>query len=177
MEGVAVRIVDDEGKPLPAGEIGEIVAKGENISPGYYENPEATRETFKDGWLFTGDVGYLDDEGYLFIVERKKDLVIRGGLNVYPKDVEEVLYRHPAVQEAAVVGVPDARLGEEVVAYVVKKPDAAVTPEELITHCQAHLAKYKTPRYVELVSSMPRTNIGKIQKKELRRMARERFGG
>ena len=104
MEGVTVKIVDDDGKEIPRGQIGEVIAKGENISPGYYRNAEATAEMFRDGWLFTGDMGYLDDDGYLFIVERKKDLIIRAGLNVYPKDIEEVIYRHPGVQEAAVVG-------------------------------------------------------------------------
>jgi long-chain acyl-CoA synthetase len=175
MEGVSVKIVDDGGKELPRGEIGEICAFGENISPGYYGNPEATAETFRDGWLHTGDLGYLDEDDYLFIVERKKDLIIRGGFNVYPKDVEEVIYAHPAVQEAAVVGIPDTRLGEEVCAYVVKRAGAEVTAEALIAHCQASLAKYKTPRYVEFVSALPKTNIGKIQKKELRKLAKEKF--
>ncbi|HVU04579.1 MAG TPA: long-chain fatty acid--CoA ligase [Polyangiaceae bacterium] len=175
MEGVEAKIVDDDARELPRGQVGEIIARGENVSPGYYRNPEATKEAFRDGWLFTGDVGYLDEDGYLFIVERKKDLIIRGGLNVYPKDVEEVLYRHPAVQEAAVVGVPDTNMGEEVCAYVVKKSGAEVTAEELIGHSQASLAKYKTPRWVEFVSAMPKTTIGKIQKKELRRLAREKF--
>lgn len=174
MAGVTVKIVDDDGKDVPRGTIGEVVATGENISPGYYRNAEATAEMFRDGWLFTGDMGYLDDEGYLFIVERKKDLIIRAGLNVYPKDIEEVIYRHPAVQEAAVVGIPDERMGEEVCAYVVKKSGAEVTDVELILHCQANLAKYKTPRFVEFLSALPKTNIGKIQKKELRKLAKEK---
>jgi long-chain acyl-CoA synthetase len=175
MEGVHVRIVDDDGKDLPRGKIGEVIARGENISPGYYGNAAATAETFRDGWLFTGDMGYLDDDGYLFIVERKKDLVIRGGFNVYPKDVEEVIYRHPAVKEAAVVGVPDLRMGEEVCAYVVTRDGATVSAEDLILHCQANLAKYKTPRYVEFVDALPKTNIGKIQKKELRKLATAKY--
>jgi long-chain acyl-CoA synthetase len=120
-------------------------------------------------------MGYLDDEGYLFIVERKKDLIIRAGLNVYPKDVEEIIYRHPAVREAAVVGVPDALMGEEVCAFIVKKSGAVLTPEDVISHCQASLAKYKTPRYVEFASELPKTNIGKIQKKELRKLAAEKW--
>jgi len=173
--GVEVKIVDDEGRELPRGQMGEIIARGGNISPGYFELPEETARTFRDGWLFTGDVGLLDEDGYLFIVERKKDLVIRGGLNVYPKDVEEVLAGHPAVQECAVVGVPDSLMGEEVCAYVVKKSGVDVSAEELIVHCQARLAKYKTPRYVELVPSLPKTTIGKIQKKELRAMARDKY--
>jgi long-chain acyl-CoA synthetase len=172
MEGVTVKIVDDDRKVLQAGEIGEVVATGENISPGYYRNPEATAETFRDKWLFTGDVGYLDADGYLFIVERKKDLIIRAGFNVYPKDVEEVIYRHAAVREAAVVGVPDERMGEEVCAYVVKKDGAELTAAELTVHCQAHLAKYKTPKFIEFLPVLPKTNIGKIQKKELRKLAK-----
>lgn len=176
MEGVRVKIVDDDGKELPRGEVGEVIAAGDNISPGYYRNPTATAETFRDGWLYTGDVGYLDADGYLFIVERKKDLIIRAGLNVYPKDVEEVLYQHPAVQEAAVVGVPDPALGEEVCAFVVRHSGAEVDAEALIAHAQANLAKYKTPRWVEFLGAMPKTNIGKIQKKELRRLAKEKLG-
>jgi long-chain acyl-CoA synthetase len=172
--GVKVKIVDEEGNVLGPNQPGEICASGDNISPGYYKMPEATAETFKDGWLHTGDVGYLDDDGYLFIVERKKDLIIRGGFNVYPKDVEEVLAEHPAVQECAVVGVPDALMGEEVYAYIVRKHGADVSSAELIKHCQSRLAKYKTPKHVEFVDAMPKTNIGKIQKKELRKLAQTR---
>lgn len=175
MEGVFIKVVDEAGSELARNQVGEVCARGDNISPGYYGNAEATAETFKDGWLHTGDMGFLDDDGYLFIVERKKDLIIRGGFNVYPKDVEEVIYRHPAVEEAAVVGVPDTRMGEEVCAYVVKRRGAELTQEELISHVQGNLAKYKTPKFVEFVSSLPKTPIGKIQKKELRRMAKERF--
>jgi long-chain acyl-CoA synthetase len=175
LEGVTIRIVDDEGNELPPGNIGEITVQGENVSPGYYKNREATTAAFRDGRLLTGDMGYLDEDGYLFVVERKKDLLIRGGFNVYPKDVEEVIYRHPAVSEAAVVGVPDSLMGEEVCAYVVKKDGAEVTEAAIIQHCQAKLAKYKTPRYVEFVSALPKTSIGKIQKKELRRAAAEKY--
>jgi long-chain acyl-CoA synthetase len=176
VEGVEVKIVDDEGKEVPRGQIGEVIAKGKNISPGYYKNPEATAETFRGGWLFTGDMGYFDDDNYLFIVERKKDLIIRGGLNVYPKDVEEVIYRHAGVEEAAVVGLPDTMMGEEVCAYIVPRSGVQIAPAEIIDHCQSNLAKYKTPKYVAFVSSLPKTNIGKIQKKEIRKMAVARFG-
>jgi long-chain acyl-CoA synthetase len=175
MEGVTVKIVDDDEKELPRGEIGEIVAKGDNISPGYYRLPEATAETFRNGWLYTGDVGKMDEDDYLFILERKKDLIIRGGFNVYPKDVEEVIYRNAAVQEAAVVGVPDSTMGEEVCACIVLKSGARLTSDDLIAHCQANLAKYKSPRYVEFLPAMPKTNIGKIQKKELRAMMTEKY--
>ncbi len=176
IDGVEVKIVDDDGRVMSAGTTGEICARGQNISPGYYENPEATAEAFRDGWLFTGDVGYLDEDGYLFIVERKKDLIIRGGLNVYPKDLEEIIHRHPAVLEAAVVGVPDVRMGEEVCVYLVKRPGSSLSREDLIAHCQVHLAKYKTPRYVEFTDVLPRTTLGKIQKKEIRKLAAAKFG-
>jgi long-chain acyl-CoA synthetase len=171
IQGVLVKIVDDAGSELPRGAIGEVCAKGPNVSPGYYENAAATAEAFRDGWLHTGDLGYLDDDGYLFIVDRKKDLIIRGGLNVYPGDIEHVIRMHPAVHEVAVVGVPDKRLGEEVCAYIVKRPGTELSAEEIISHCQQNLAKYKTPRYVELVDALPRTNIGKVQKRALRERA------
>lgn len=176
VEGVELKIVDDDGNDVPRGTIGEVIAKGENISPGYYKNPEATAETFRAGWLFTGDMGYLDDDNYLFIVERKKDLIIRGGLNVYPKDVEEVIYRYKGVQEAAVVGVPDMMMGEEVCAYVVAGPGVEITAAQIIEHCQASMAKYKTPKFVEFIDALPKTTIGKIQKKEIRKMAIAKFG-
>jgi long-chain acyl-CoA synthetase len=176
LEGVEVRIVDDARCELPRGEVGEICVRGDNVSPGYHLDPEATAETFAGGWLYTGDIGYLDADGYLFIVERKKDLIIRGGLNVYPKDVEEVIHRHPAVLEAAVVGVPDERMGEEVCVYVVCREGFGITAEELVAHCQAHLAKYKTPRYVEFVSQLPKTRTGKIKKNEIRQIAAASFG-
>ena len=174
--GVKVKIVDEAGNILGPNQAGEVCASGDNISPGYYKMPEATDETFKDGWLHTGDVGYLDEDGYLFIVERKKDLIIRGGFNIYPKDVEEVLAEHAAVQECAVVGVPDPLMGEEVWAYIVRKYGTDVSGAELITHCQSRLAKYKTPKHVEFLEAMPKTNIGKIQKKELRKLAQTRAG-
>jgi long-chain acyl-CoA synthetase len=172
MAGVSVKIVDDAGAELPTGEPGEICARGDNISPGYFQMPEATAETFRDGWLHTGDIGYLDHDGYLFIVGRKKDLIIRGGLNIYPKDVEEALASHPAVLECAVVGVPDRLMGEEVCAYVVKKHGVEVDGAALIAHCQSQLAKYKTPKWVEFVRMLPKNNIGKIQKRELKERAR-----
>jgi long-chain acyl-CoA synthetase len=172
VEGVQVKIMCDSGKELPRGEKGEICVKGENVTPGYYKMPEATRAIFRDGWLLTGDIGYLDEDGYLFIVERKKDLIIRGGFNVYPKDVEDIIHSHPAVQECAVVAAPSETMGEEVCAYVVKRPGEPVTEEEIIAHCQASLAKYKTPRFVQFLPALPKTITGKIQKKELRALAR-----
>jgi long-chain acyl-CoA synthetase len=168
--GVEVQVQDDDGKRLPFGpdHIGEIVIRGHNIMKGYYKKPEATAEAFRGGWFHTGDLGYSDDEGFLFIVDRKKDLVIRGGYNVYPREVEEVLYTHPAVAEAAVVGRPDERLGEEVVAYVSAKPGATVDPDEVVAFCKERLAAYKYPRAVEVLPELPKGPTGKILKKELR---------
>ena len=168
--GVEVRIVDDEDKPLPDGEanVGEIVIRGHNIMKGYYKRPEATAEAFKNGWFHTGDLGYRDEDGFFFVVDRKKDLVIRGGYNVYPREVEEVLYEHPAVAEAAVIGKPDDKLGEEVVAVVSLKAGADATPDELKAWCKERLAAYKYPREIRLVAELPKGPTGKILKKELR---------
>ncbi len=166
--GVELRIADEKGQPLPTGEVGELLVRGENITPGYYRNEEATRAAIQDGWLHTGDVARLDDDGYLYIVDRKKDLILRGGFNIYPRDLEELISRHPAVAEVAVVGVPSERMGEEVVAVVVPGPDSGITEEELLAFCQERLAKYKTPRAVVFMDAMPRNGVGKILKKSLR---------
>ena len=168
--GVQCQIVDEDDKPLPAGEahVGEIVIRGHNVMKGYYKNPEATAEAMRGGWFHTGDLGYVDDDDFYFIVDRKKDLVIRGGYNVYPREIEEVLYAHPAVAEAAVIGRPDDKLGEEVVAVVSQQAGADVTPEELIAWCKERLAAYKYPREVRIVAELPKGPTGKILKKELR---------
>ncbi|GAC1440855.1 MAG: long-chain fatty acid--CoA ligase [Mycobacteriales bacterium] len=168
--GVEVRVVDENDKVLPPGQeqVGEIVIRGHNIMKGYYKNPEATAETMRGGWFHTGDLGYADDDGFLFIVDRKKDLVIRGGYNVYPREIEEVLYANPSIAEAAVIGKPDDKLGEEVVAVVTLKPGASVTPEEVIAYCKERLAAYKYPREVRIVDALPMGPTGKILKKELR---------
>jgi long-chain acyl-CoA synthetase len=168
--GVQVRVVNHDDKELPAGEehVGEIVIRGHNIMKGYYKNPEATTEAFRGGWFHTGDLAYRDDDGYLFIVDRKKDLVIRGGYNVYPREVEEVLFGHPAIAEAAVIGKPDDKLGEEVVAIVAAKPGADLDADEVIAYCKERLAAYKHPREVRVVDELPKGPTGKILKKELR---------
>ncbi|GAC1301850.1 MAG: long-chain-fatty-acid--CoA ligase [Ktedonobacteraceae bacterium] len=164
---VEVLVVNENGQPVPAGELGEVIARGPNIMQGYYNMPEETAATLRNGWLYTGDMGRFDEDGYLYIVERKKDLIIRGGLNVYPRDVEEVLARHPAVIEAAVIGIPSERMGEEVKAYVVTR--TPVDAEALIAFCREALANYKTPSVIEFIHSLPRNAVGKIDKKELRR--------
>jgi long-chain acyl-CoA synthetase len=169
--GVELKLVDHEGKALPAGpeNVGEILIRGHNVMKGYYKRPEATAAALQNGWLHTGDLGYRDEEGYLFIVDRLKDLVIRGGYNVYPREVEEVLYAHPAVAEAAVVGRADDRLGEEVVAYVSLKPGASATSEELKEYCRENLAAYKYPREIHVLEQLPKGPTGKILKTSLRR--------
>jgi long-chain acyl-CoA synthetase len=171
--GVEVKIVNEDGEEVPAGEVGELIVSGDNVTPGYYQNPEESGRVLKDGWLYTGDMARIDDEGYVYIVDRKKDLIIRGGFNVYPRDVEEILNGHEQVYEAAVVGVPDERMGEEMVACIVKKPGSEVTEEELIHYCQDHLAKNKTPRRVVFLEALPRNGVGKILKTHLRQTASE----
>ncbi len=169
--GVEVRILDPEGTELPPGteHVGEIVIRGHNVMKAYFNRPEATAAALRDGWFRTGDLGYRDDEGYFFVVDRLKDLVIRGGYNVYPREVEEVLYEHPAIAEAAVVGRPDERLGEEILAFVALSPGAEATPEEIIEFCRERLAAYKYPREVRIIDSLPKGATGKILKRELDR--------
>lgn len=164
---VEVVVVDENDQPVPVGEVGEVIARGPNIMRGYYNMPEETRATLRDGWLHTGDMGRFDEDGYLYIVERKKDLIIRGGFNIYPRDVEEVLNSHPAVLEASVVGVPSERMGEEVKAFVVTR--SPVDAETLMAYCRQSLANYKTPSQIEFINALPRNAVGKIDKKELRR--------
>jgi long-chain acyl-CoA synthetase len=166
--GVEVRIFDDDDREVPRGEIGEVCVRGANVMVGYYGLPEETAKTLRNGWLHTGDMGRLDEDGFLFIVERKKDLIIRGGFNVYPRVVEEVLYAHPKIAEAAVVGVRDPLMGEEVRAWVAPKGDAHLTADEVIAFCQERLAKFKCPKDVRFVPSLPKSPIGKILRKELR---------
>ena len=166
--GVQVAILDDEDRPLPVGEVGEICVRGPNVMLGYYKLPEETARTLRNGWLHTGDVGRLDADSFLYVVERKKDLIIRGGFNIYPREVEEVLYAHPAVAEAAVVGVRDPLMGEDVLAVVALKSGAEADAEALIAFCQARLAKYKCPKRVRFMPALPKSPIGKILRKELR---------
>jgi long-chain acyl-CoA synthetase len=165
--GVEMRVVDEDGKDVEQGEVGEIAIRGHNVMKGYWNKPDATAETIKDGWFHTGDMAKLDDDGYFFIVDRKKELIIRGGYNVYPREVEEVLYQHPAVQEAAVVGMPDDALGEEVGAAVVLKPGQDVPVDELRDFVKNEVANYKYPRRIWLVDELPKGPTGKILKREV----------
>jgi long-chain acyl-CoA synthetase len=166
--GVEMRCVDAEGHDVPAGELGEIVIRGHNVMKGYYKRADATAESIRGGWFYTGDVAYKDEDGYYFIKDRVKDMIIRGGFNVYPREIEEVLYAHPAVAEAAVIGVHDQALGEEVKAVVAFKPGQSTTEEEIIAYCKERLAAYKYPRSVEIRDTLPKTVTGKILKRELK---------
>jgi long-chain acyl-CoA synthetase len=166
--GMEVAILDAEDRRLPPGEIGEICVRGPAVMKGYWQRPEATAETLRNGWLHTGDIGRLDDHGYLYIMDRSKDMLISGGLNVYPREIEEVLLRHPGVTEVAVIGVPNEQWGETAMAVVVCADGAQVTEADLKDFASEHLAPYKKPRAFEFVASLPKTTYGKIDKKALR---------
>ena len=168
IRGVEMRVVDASGAEVPQGEVGEIAIRGHTIMKGYLNRPEATAEAVSaDGWFRTGDIGRVDEDGYYYIVDRKKDLIIRGGYNIYPREIEEVLYEHPEVAEAAVVGIPHPELGEEVGAAVALKPGATVTPDELRSYVKSQVAAYKYPRRVWIVDALPKGPTGKILKKEI----------
>jgi long-chain acyl-CoA synthetase len=163
-----VRVVNDRDEPLLAGEPGEIVIRGHNVMKGYYKRPAETAQALRGGWLHTGDVGALDDEGFLSIVDRKNDVILRGGMNVYPREIEDALLTHPAVSLAAVIGVPDERLGEEIKAYVVLKEGSALSEAELIIWSRDQMAAYKYPRSVEFRESLPVGPTGKVFKRALK---------
>jgi long-chain acyl-CoA synthetase len=165
---VQVRVADAEGRSLPTGEVGEVLIKGDSVMAGYWLDPEASSAAVRDGWLFTGDVGCLDDDGFLTLKDRSKDLIISGGSNIYPREVEEVLLTAPGVAEAAVVGAPDAEWGEVVVAFVVAQTAGGVTPESLDAHCLAQMARFKRPKRYVLVDELPKNNYGKVLKTALR---------
>ena len=167
IRGVEMKVIDEKGNETPPGERGEIAIKGHNVMRGYRQRPDATREAIRDGWFRTGDVARVDEDGYFFIVDRKKDLIIRGGYNVYPREIEEVLYEHPAVREAAVVGIADERLGEEVGAAVVLNSGESATAEELRDFVKSRIAAYKYPRKVWLVDTLPKGPTGKILKLQI----------
>jgi acyl-CoA synthetase (AMP-forming)/AMP-acid ligase II len=170
---VHVRIVDDDGRDVEVGKIGEIIVQSKRIMTGFYRRPEETRDKVRDGWLYTGDLGYFDERGYIYIADRKADRIITGGENVYPVEVENVLYQHPAVKEAAVIGVPDRYWIERVHALVVVKKDAQVTEEEMINFCRDHIAHYKAPKTLEFVEDLPKNPQGKILKRKIRAQYQE----
>jgi len=165
---VEVKIFDQNDNELPRGDIGEIVTRSDLVMKGYWKNPEATADTLKNGWLHTGDMGYMDENDYLFIMDRSKDMIISGGENIYPREIEEVLIRHPAVDEVSVIGVPDDRWGEAIKAVVVLAPEKTATEDELIAYCKENIASYKKPKSVDFVEELPKNNYGKILKRELR---------
>ena len=161
-------ILDDRGRPAPPGETGEICVRGDIVMKGYYKQPGKTAEVIVDGWLHTGDLGHLDDEGYLHITDRKKDMIISGGFNIYPSEVEQVIWSHPAVLDCAVIGVPDERWGEAVKAVVELKPGAPATAEELIAICKEKLGSVRAPKSVDFIDALPRSPVGKVLKKDIR---------
>ncbi len=163
-----VRIVDKDDNDVKPGEVGEIIARGPNVMKGYWKRPEETEETLRGGWLHTGDMGMFDEDGYIYVIDRKKDLIISGGENISPHEIEDALHLHPAVHECAAIGIPDERWGEQVKAVVVLAKDTHVTEKELIEFCAKHLARYKLPKTVDFVDALPKDPVGKIQKKVLR---------
>ncbi len=169
LPGVDIRILDHDGRELPTGECGEIVARGPQIAKGYHNRPRENAEVFRGGWLHTGDIGRLNAEGYLFVLDRKKDMVVTGGENVYTSEVEAAIYQHPGVQEVAVIGVPDERYGEALVAVIVPVPGQNLSTDEIIGHCRERIGGFKIPRRMEFVRALPKSAMGKILKQDLRR--------
>ena len=171
MRGTEMRVVDNEGNPLPPGKEGEIVIRGPMLMKGYWNKPEETAEVLRDGWLHTGDVGYVDEDAYFWITDRKKDLIIKAGENISPRTIEEVLFKHPKVSEAAVTGMKDEVYGEEIKAFLVLKPGQDATAEEIIEHCQKKLTSFLVPKKVVFLKALPKSLVGKVLKKELRKMS------
>jgi long-chain acyl-CoA synthetase len=167
--GNEMRVVDDDDREVPDGSLGEIVMRGENILKGYYKNADATARAFRNGWFHTGDVGYRDADGFFYIVDRKTGMIIRGGENIYPREIDEVLFQHEAVAAAATIGVPDALYGEEVVAFIVLREGATVSEDEMLDYCRERLADYKCPKSVRFVADIPKGPTGKLLKRELAR--------
>ena len=165
---VEVRIVDEEDRSVPAGQIGEIAVAGDVVMKGYLKDPEATAEAMRNGWLHTGDVGYMNERGFIYIMDRMKDMIISGGSNIYPRELEEVILKHPAVQEVVVIGIPDPIWGESVKAIVVRRPGAVVSEEDVIGFCREHIASYKKPKSVEFTDSIPKNAYGKVLRREIR---------
>ncbi|MGZ6509442.1 MAG: class I adenylate-forming enzyme family protein, partial [Actinomycetota bacterium] len=171
--GCEVRILDDDDNEMPQGQLGEICARSKGVMMGYWNAPDATEATLRNGWLHTGDIGYVDPDGFLFVVDRKKDLIIRGGFNVFPRDVEDALLQHPDVTMAGVIGRPDAAKGEEVVAFVALAPGAHVTEDDLVAFTKSKLSAYKYPREIHIVPTVPLTPVGKVDRKALRLMVKQ----
>jgi acyl-CoA synthetase (AMP-forming)/AMP-acid ligase II len=169
---IEIRVVDAQDRDVPVGEVGEAIYRGPNIMTEYYNDPQANAEAFRGGWFHSGDLMRQDEEGFFYVVDRKKDMIVSGGENIYPAEVEEILYRHPKILEAAVIGVHDEQWGESVKAIVVIKPGETLTEEEVIEFCKEHLASYKKPRSVDFIDSLPRNPAMKV----LKTVLRERYG-
>jgi acyl-CoA synthetase (AMP-forming)/AMP-acid ligase II len=166
--GVHVRIVDDKGNDVPVGELGEIITMSRHITSGYWKKPDETKKALIDGWFHTGDIGHYDDDGYIYIVDRKRDMIVSGGENIFPREIEEVLYRHPAILECAVFGIPNPKWVETVHAVVSLRKGAAATPEELIQFCKENMARYKAPKSIDIIPELPKGATGKILKREMK---------
>ncbi len=173
---VEVRVADAEDRALPPGAPGEVLVRGDTVIPGYWDDPEATAAALKGGWLHTGDIGVFDEDGYLTLKDRSKDLIISGGANIYPREVEEALQAHLGVEECAVVGRPHAEWGEEVVAFVVARSDATLSAKALDAHCLDRIARFKRPKAYRFVATLPKNNYGKVLKTELRSRAEQDDG-
>lgn len=167
--GIEVRTVDAQGMPVAPGEIGEIICRGDSVMPGYWHDTQATQRALRDGWLWTGDMGSLDDDGFLTLHDRSKDVIISGGSNIYPREVEEVLLHDPAVAEVSVIGAPDAEWGEVVVAWIAPRPGMTPDPSALDKRCIEHIARFKRPKHYRFIDALPKNNYGKILKTELRK--------
>ncbi|MBI5966681.1 MAG: AMP-binding protein, partial [Deltaproteobacteria bacterium] len=174
---VQVRIMDEQDKDVPPGQVGEIVVRGPNVMRGYWKMPQETQEALRGGWLHTGDMARMDEEGYLYLVDRKKDVVKSGGENIYSREVEEAIASHPAVGEVAVIGIPDERWGEAVKAVIVLREGMACTEREILEHCQNKLAGFKRPKYVSFEPALPKNITGKVLKAQLRERYRKASGG
>jgi acyl-CoA synthetase (AMP-forming)/AMP-acid ligase II len=175
--GMQLRAIDAEGKDCPAGVPGEVLTRGPSVMIGYYNNPDANKRAFSgDGWFHTGDVGVFNEQGYLQIVGRTKEMIIRGGANIYPREIEESLYEYPKVRDAAIVGLPDARLGERVCACIVPKDGETVAFDEIVEFLRRRVATYKLPEQLVILTELPRTPTGKVQKTPLRKIALEKLG-
>ena len=166
--GNEMRVVDKRNRPLGPHEVGEIVIRGENVTKGYYKNPAATQMAFQGGWFHSGDLGYYDEDGYFYIIDRKTDMIIRGGENIYPREIEETLYSYPAVKDAACIGIPDALYGEEVIAFVVLKDNQKASEEDIIAFCKKQLADFKCPKQIKIISEIPKSSSGKLLRRKLR---------
>ena len=173
---IELRIVGEDDAPLGVGERGEVVLRGPSVMQGYWRRPDATAEALRGGWLHTGDVGYLDDEGFLYLVDRKKDMILRGGENIYPAEIEALLYEHPGVAEAAVVGVPDAVYGENVIAYVVRRSGVELGEDELRRFALERTSRFKAPSRFHFIDALPKSGVGKILRRELRARAQRDKG-